>query len=76
MLAPAGINHRFRDPIQHNVSIQTILYVGPRDDEDRGVELRHWDLPGPSQIHDFLFPKPRIHLEERHLGEVTIEFRK
>src|SRR6516165_4744386 len=70
------LDHGPRDPVQHDVPIDPIFHVSPRDDEDGSLELRNPNLPTPSQAADLVLPRARVNLEERHPGEVRRKLRE
>ena len=61
MHAADTVNHRPRDPIQHDQALLAILHALARDDEHRSVELGHLHLVFPAQPAHLLLAQTRVH---------------
>jgi len=54
VLAPLGLDDGRGPPVQHDQPLLPVLHRVRRDDEDRGLQLRHLHLPVPPKPADLL----------------------
>lgn len=62
--------------VQDDESLNTILHVIQRNDEDGSVEFWNPDLPAPPQAADLVFPRAGIDLEQGHPGQMRRQLRE
>ncbi|HEU4589302.1 MAG TPA: hypothetical protein VFS13_00225 [Steroidobacteraceae bacterium] len=68
------LDHRLRDVIEDDDTVGLVLDDAGRNHEHAPFQLRQIHFPFPSQLYDFLFARSGVHLEERHVREVPVQF--
>jgi hypothetical protein len=68
------LNHLSRYGVEHNESVFTIFYPPlPRNDKNRRVQLRYFNLIIPLQTAHFQISESRVYREQAHLEKMKGE---
>lgn len=76
MQAAEIVDDGLRHPVEHDESFLAVFDLLTRNGEDRGFKLRYFHFVFPLEPTHFLLSKSRVHLEQRHAGEVVVQLLK